>query len=71
MNPLAGACQCNFTVGLLKLELQESGVGDPSTRTRTQVKMLREIPDDSIDSDVPSGASTSAKWGVHILHIKF
>ncbi len=29
-----------------------------TTRTRTQMKMLREIPDDSIDSDVPSGAST-------------
>ncbi len=29
-----------------------------TTRTRTQMKMLREIPDNSIDSDVPSGAST-------------
>ncbi len=28
--------------------------GGQATRTRTQMKMLREIPDDSIDSDVPS-----------------
>ncbi len=39
------------------------------------MKILREIPDDPVDSDVPSGASTrcslgpvtaSAKWGVYI-----
>ncbi len=29
-----------------------------TTRTRTKMKMLREIPDYSIDSDVPSGAFT-------------
>ncbi len=29
-----------------------------TSRTRTQMKMLREIPDDSIDSDVPSRAFT-------------
>jgi hypothetical protein len=29
-----------------------------SSSTRTQMKMLREILDDSIDSDMPSGAST-------------